>query len=239
MAKAGGPDHLLGVDLGGDGLIHRQLSQHGDELLRGDAAGAQEPCGLLGQVHDGALHAHPAVTAVHHRIDPALVIVEDVLGGDGGGLAGGIGRGSRHGDTGQPDDLPGGLVVGAADAHGGEAAGGAPGHDVLGGQDHGQGTGPEFFSQQVGAGGDIVGEILHLNGIRHMEDQGVVLGTALGDEDLGNGVFIQTVGTQTVDRLRGDGHQASLTQNFCRHVAGLHIRRRQIKGFHIYNYLFL
>ena len=42
-----------------------------------------------------------------------------------------------------------------------------------------------------------------------MEDQGVILGAALGDEDFGHGIGIQTVGTQTVNGLRGDGHQSA------------------------------
>ena len=56
-----------------------------------------------------------------------------------------------------------------------------------------------------------MGEQLHLNGVRHMEDQGIVLGTALGDEDFRNGAFVQTVGTQTVDRLRRDRHKTALS----------------------------
>ena len=43
VLHARGPDHLLRVDFGGDGLVHGQLAEDGDELLRGDAAGAQEP----------------------------------------------------------------------------------------------------------------------------------------------------------------------------------------------------
>ena len=40
-----------------------------------------------------------------------------------------------------------------------------------------------------------------------MEDEGVVLGTPLGNEDFGHRVGIQAVGTQAVHRFRGDGHQ--------------------------------
>ena len=41
-----------------------------------------------------------------------------------------------------------------------------------------------------------------------MEDQGVVLGTALGLENMADRLRIQPVGPQTVDRLRGDAQKA-------------------------------
>ena len=53
-------------------------------------------------------------------------------------------------------------------------------------------------------------ETLHFLRFRHMEDQGVILGTALCRKDSGNGVFIQAVGPQTVNRLRGNRHQLAL-----------------------------
>ena len=46
-----------------------------------------------------------------------------------------------------------------------------------------------------------------------MEDQGVVLGAALGLKYFGNGIFIQAVGSQAVDSLRGDGHQAPIAND--------------------------
>ena len=46
-----------------------------------------------------------------------------------------------------------------------------------------------------------------------MQNQGIVLGTTLGLEDFQDCLFVQAVGTQTVDRLRGDGHQTALSDN--------------------------
>ena len=64
-------------------------------------------------------------------------------------------------------------------------------------------------------------ETLHFLRFRHMEDQGVILGTALCRKDSGNGVFIQAVGPQTVNRFRRNGHQASVFDDFrrnCRRI---------------------
>ena len=43
-----------------------------------------------------------------------------------------------------------------------------------------------------------------------VQDQGIVLGTALGFEDFCYGGFVQPVGAETVDRLCGDGNQLAL-----------------------------
>ena len=40
-----------------------------------------------------------------------------------------------------------------------------------------------------------------------MNDERVVLGTALGFKNAADGVFVQGVGREAVDRLGGDGHQ--------------------------------
>ena len=57
-------------------------------------------------------------------------------------------------------------------------------------------------------------EPLNLRRLRHMEDQGIVLGTALGLEDLQHGVFVQTVGTETVDGFGRNGYQATGFNDF-------------------------
>ena len=47
-----------------------------------------------------------------------------------------------------------------------------------------------------------------------MDDEGIVLGTALGFKDPQNGVGVQSVGRQTVDRFGGDAHHLPLPQQF-------------------------
>ena len=56
-------------------------------------------------------------------------------------------------------------------------------------------------------------EPLHFLGLGHVEDQRIVLGATLGLKDFQNGVFVQSVGTQAIDRLRGDCHQAAVSNN--------------------------
>ena len=217
VLHAGGLDHLILVDLSGDRLVHHQVTQDSQQLFGTDSAGTQQPGALISQVHDGGFHAHPAGAAVDDSGDFAVVVVEDMLGGGGGGLAGNIGGGGGDGDAGLADDLPGHIAVGAADAHGDQTAGGAAGHIGPGGQHHGQGAGPEGLGQGIGCHGDMVAEFLDLRQLGDMEDQGVVLGTALGLEDSGNSLFVQAVGAQTVDGLRGDGHQTAVFNDFsCR-----------------------
>ena len=56
-------------------------------------------------------------------------------------------------------------------------------------------------------------ESLHFLWLGHVEDQGIVLGAALGLKNFQDGVFVQAVGAQAVDRLRGDCHQTAVSNN--------------------------
>ena len=202
--------HRVLVDLGGNGLVHHQIAQHGNQLLRGDSAGAQEPGPIFRQVHDGGFHPHPAGAAVHDGVNFSVVVMAHMLGGGGGGLAGKVGRGGGNGHSRQGNDFPGDIIVRTPDSHGSQPCRGALGHDVPHRQHHGQRPRPEFFRQGVGRCRNVLAEPLHFLRLRHMENQRIVLGTTLGLEDFQNRLFIQAVGAQTVDRLRGDGHQAAV-----------------------------
>ena len=55
-----------------------------------------------------------------------------------------------------------------------------------------------------------------------MKDQGIVLGTALGFKDPGNGYFVKSVGTKPLDGFRWNGNQPATTDDFrgCLGAAG-------------------
>ncbi len=60
-----------------------------------------------------------------------------------------------------------------------------------------------------------------------MEDEGVVLGTALGLKDPAHGLGIQSVGPQAVDRLRRDAQQAAVPEDgggYCNILFGQKLR---------------
>ena len=66
-------------------------------------------------------------------------------------------------------------------------------------------------------------EQLNLFRAGDVQNQGVVLRTALGLKDFGNGFFVQTVGTQAVDGLRGNGNQTALHNDIGSNCRGLGI----------------
>ena len=231
---AGGFHHGVLVDLGGDGLIDDQVSQNGDQLLRGDSAGAQQPGAVFRQVHNGGLHPHPAGTAVHDGGDFPVMVVEDVLGGGGGGLSGNIGGGRGNGNPRKADDLPGHGIVRAADGHGGKSPGGAPGDAVPGGQHHGQRPRPEFFRQLIGRPGHVMAEQFDLLRAADVQNQGVILGTTLGFKNLGHGGLVQAVCAQAVHRLRRNRHQLPLTDQVCGNFRSLCVQCGQKKCLHQY-----
>ena len=78
-----------------------------------------------------------------------------------------------------------------------------------------------MLSQVKGRLGDVVGKIHDPLRAVHMQDQGIVLGPALCRKDLGHCLFIQSVGAQTVNRLRGDSHQAAVFDDFRGNFRGI------------------
>ena len=208
---ARGLHHGVLVDLGGHRFVNDQIPQHGYQLLRGDAAGPQQPGPAFRQIHDGGLHPHPTRAAIHHGGNLSVVIVEHMLGSGGGGLAGNIGGGRGNGHPGQADDFSRHGVVRAPQGHGGKPTGGALRHILPGRQHHGQGAGPEGRRQSISRLWDIVAELLHLAGIPDVQNQRIILRPALGLKNLRHGGFVQAVGSQTVNGLRGNRHQLPLT----------------------------
>ena len=57
-------------------------------------------------------------------------------------------------------------------------------------------------------------DILHFCRLGNVEDQGVILGTALGNEDLGNGFFVKAIGTQAIYGFCGQRDQAAVFDDF-------------------------
>ena len=210
---ARGPDHGVRGDFPGDSPVDDQHPQQLPQGLGADAAGPQQPGGGTCQVHDGGLHPHPAGAAVHNGVDFSVHVVQDVGRRGGGGLAGGVGGGSRDGNPRQPDDLPGGVVVGAADAYGVQPGGGGFGHELLHRQDHGEGPRPEALRQQQGALRHFPAEVGKLAGVVDVQDQGIVLGPPLCRKDFFDRLRVQPVGPQAVDGFRGNAHQAAPLYN--------------------------
>ena len=207
---ARGLDHRIAVNGGGDGLIDDNLTQNGSQSLQGDPAGAQQPGRFVCQIDDGGFHTHPTGAAVHDQRDFAIMVMQHMGRRGGGGLAGDIGRRRGNGSARQADNIPGNIAVRAAHAHGGQAAGGALGNNIPGGQDHGQRPRPKDLGQPVGRFRHIMAESIDLRPIRHMEDQRIIAGTALGLEYFGHSIGIQSIRSQAVYRFRRDRHQLTL-----------------------------
>ena len=66
-------------------------------------------------------------------------------------------------------------------------------------------------------------EVLHLIHPRHMENQRVILGPALGLKYFQHRIGIQTVGAQAIDRLRGNAQQPAASDDVRRSIQGVRI----------------
>ena len=104
-------------------------------------------------------------------------------------------------------------MIWAADAHRLQAAGGLQGNDIPPGQDHGQGPRPEPLRQPIGGGGHIPAVSLQPGGVGNVDDQRVILRSALGQENAAHSVLVQGVGSQTVYRFRGDAQKSPPAQD--------------------------
>ena len=207
------------------GLVHSHLAQDFFQRLQGQPAGPEQPGRRHGQINDGALHADAAGAAVHNAVDLAPHVLHHMSGGGGAGTARGIARGGGNGNPGPANDLQGQGMVGAADAHGLQTAGGPQRYDVPPGQDHGQGPGPEPPGQGVGRMGDVPAEFRQPAGVGNMENQRVVLGTALGLEDMEHRGLIEPVGPEAIDGLRGNPQQPAAANDGRRPVQ-ISVRQR-------------
>ena len=107
-------------------------------------------------------------------------------------------------------------MVRTADAHGVQSRRGGVRHDGFPFQDHGQRTGPEFPGQRIRQRWHVLAVPGQPLRSRNMDDERVVLRTALGLEDLVNSLCVQCISAQTVDRFRGNSHQSPLPQDVCR-----------------------
>ena len=124
-------------------------------------------------------------------------------------------------------------MVGAADAHGLQPAGGAQGHNAAAGQDHGEGAGPEPFRQRISLRRDIMAIPRQPVRVGDMKDQRVVLGTALCLKDMQHRFFVKGVGAETVHRFGGDAQQAAPPQDGGGVSDGVFVLFRvEYNGFH-------
>ena len=190
----------------GDGGVHLHLAQGVPQLLQRHPAGAEEARGRAGQVDDGGLHPHGAGAAVYDGVNLPVHVLQHVPRRGRAGPAGGVPRGGRNGHVRRRDDLPAQGVGGTAHPHRVQPRRDHIGDQGLAGQDHGHGAGPEPLCQGPGRRRDVLAAALQPARLRDVEDQGVVLGAALGLEDVGHRLRVKPVGPQAVHRLRGDAH---------------------------------
>ena len=231
---ARGADNGVVGDLRQDSPVDLQFAQQVPQLLRGDAAGTEQTGLFSRQIDDGGFHPHLTGAAVDDGVDPAAgaVVVEDVGGGGGGGLAGEIGGGSGDGNACRTDQLTGHLCLGTADGHRGKPCRGPFWDTGLYRQHHSQRPRPEAFGQTPGCLGNIMAVSCQLFCAGDMDDERVVLGTALGEKDFRHRLLIHGVGAQTVDRLRRDGDQAACADDLRRLGDGCGVAGRKNQSFH-------
>ena len=214
------------------GLVDRHLAQRVLKTLQRQSARAQQLRRRDRKVDDRRLDPHLTGTAVHDAVDLAPHILTHVLRRRAARPAGGIRarRGDRH--TGFFDDGARDRVVRAAHPDGFKPAGRAQRHAGLFLQDHRQRSRPEALGEPVCRLRHILAVAREPACIRNVQDEGIILRTALGLENVQHGGLIEAVRTEAVHRLRRDGQKPPAAQNVRRLRDALHVLRgAEVKPF--------
>ena len=194
------------------GHSHFALKHAADHFLR-HTAGSEDDRITVAQVQDSGFQADVAHAAVNNQRDFPVHVLQH-MGSRGRARPAGTVRG-RSGN-GKIADLQHPARNGMGrhpDGDGGQAGR----HFIrdrrfLFTEDR-QRSGPEFPDQGKGTlRNDAQG--IQLGKIVDMYDERIVRGTALGGENGQDGILIQRVGAEAVDRFRGEGDQAAVLQDF-------------------------
>lgn len=200
-------DGMVGVR-GGVGEFD---AAEGFEVVFGDWACAEDAEGGFGvtgdDFDDGGFEPGVAGTAVDDEGDAGVEFFED--GGGGGGAdaaeAVGAGGGERAFETG--DDALEDWVVADADGDGGEAGGDGVGDGRVFGEDECERAWPEVFDEEGDGGGDVCGDDGDFGEpifVWEVDDERVEGGAVFGDEDFGDGVWVEGIGGEAVDGFGGE-----------------------------------
>ncbi len=201
----------------GVGLRLGQWADHRLDLGAGHRSGAQQARGAVQQGHHRRFQPHGAGPAVQGRGDGVAGLLAGVGEGGGAGPAGAIGRG-RHHRPAEGAQQPLGHGMGRrAHGHGVEPRAGqvADRQSIAHRRHQGQRARPEGRRQGLGARVQPGDGARGLQ-VRHMGDQRIEAGPALGLIEGGHGGGVASVGGQAVDRLGGQDHQGAGAQGLGR-----------------------
>ena len=184
----------------------------GFEHCGGDGSGTVEDHGdwLGSRTEDSTptLVAPPSRTASMRRSRSC----EDVGSGGWADAAEAIGAGGGEGKACGLDERVGDGMGWHADAYEGAVGGDSIGDFICARKQEGEGAGPEGFDEAlclVGYGGYLVEH----GAVADVDDEGVPVGAVFGEEDFGDCVGVERVGSEAVDGFGGEGYGAAVAED--------------------------
>lgn len=112
-------------------------------------------------------------------------------------------------------------------------------HDGLPGQNHRERPRPEFFCQRIRLRRDIFAVPRKPRTVGHMDDERIILRTALGQKNAQHRIFVQRVRAEAIDRLRRDRQQPAVPDDLCGGLDILLCGVFEINCFQVDSFLFL
>ena len=118
-------------------------------------------------------------------------------------------RRCRDGHAGLCNEVAGDFSRGHPDSNCVEPSRGHSGDKILCGNYHGEGPRPAFIHQFLHVGRHEIRKFLHIVFLRYVDDHRIIRGSSLGLVYFAHRFRIQCIGSESVDSLRGESHQAA------------------------------
>ena len=223
---AGGTRLFAVIHLLRHGFVNRHLAQRVNKAFQRQSARAQELRRRNREIDDRRLDAHLAGASVHDAVDLPPHILAHVLRRCAAGAARGVSARRGDGHARLFDDGARHRMVGTSHADRLKSARRAQRHAGLFLQDHRQRAGPEALGQPVGRVRYILAVAREPAYVGNVQNEGVVLRAALGFENMQHGIFVKSVRTEAVHRLRRDRQKPPAAQDIRRLRDALFILHR-------------
>ena len=202
LVLTGGAMGLFGWVRGRDGVV--------DE----GHAGAEDFEAVVGDCNNRGFESDFTGTAVEEERRFGAERITHVLRGRRRELSKAIGAGGGDWQIGGSEESERDGVTGDAQAHRGQSGGGFVGNNWFLGDDERQWAGPIFTRESVGFVGPVGGEFAGLLDGSNVDDERTCGRALLQSVDLANGLSIERIGAQAVDRLGWKDDQASIANDF-------------------------
>ena len=209
-------------------FIHADVPQHAFHHLRGDSARTQNDRHVARRIDDAGFHADLTGAAIQNQRNAPIHIFQHVQRRRRAGTAAPVGARRGNRTACRANQRPRIRVGGQADAHRIQPRAHRVGDAVRFGQNQRHRAGPERLHQLFRSGGDGTHQRRNFLHAGNVGNQRVILWAALRFKNLNDGLGVQRVCAQPIDRLCRKADQFALADELCAQRDGIFIHLEQL-----------